>query len=149
MTNLMSKESRYDALYMDMAERVAQMSYDRDRQVGAVLVKDGNIIAMGWNGTPAGMDNECKASNGATLPCVIHAEVNAIAKCAKSGSATEGATLYCTLSPCMDCTKLILQAGIKEVIVKELYEKGHDAWDLLKERKMVHYMADGSRQTPS
>jgi dCMP deaminase len=131
------KEERYDELYMDIASRVSEMSYDSDLKVGAVIVKEGNIISMGWNGTPSGFDNECKASNGATLPYVIHAESNAICKLAKTNGNGEGATLYTTTSPCMECTKLILQSGISEVIIKQASEKYMDAYQILKERNLI------------
>ena len=119
-----TKEARYDDLYMDIAQRVSEMSYDTDTQVGAVIVKDGNIISMGWNGTPAGFPNECKSTTtGSTLPYVIHAEANAICKLSRDGGNGLDATLYTTVAPCMECTKLILQSGIKEVVVAKAEEK--------------------------
>jgi len=120
---------------MDIAKRVGEMSYDIDTKVGAVIVKDGNIISMGWNGTPSGFDNSCKDhSTGSTLPIVIHAEANAICKLAKSSTTGEGSTLYCTLSPCIECAKLILQSGISNVVVGKLYEKDMEGFKLLKEK---------------
>merc|ERR1711871_817290 len=100
MNKANEKIKRYDKLYMDIAKRVGEMSYDSDTKVGSVIVKDGNIISMGWNGTPSGFDNNCKnPRTGSTLPIVIHSEANAVCKLAKSGGNSEGATLYCTLSP--------------------------------------------------
>jgi len=132
------KEIRYDDLYMDIAKRVSEMSYDTDTQVGAVIVKDGNIISMGWNGTPAGFPNECKsATTGSTLPYVIHAEANAICKLARTNGAGLGATLYTTLSPCIECTKLILQSGISEVVVDKAYEKDLEGFKILNEKGMI------------
>ena len=132
------KQARYDNLYMDIAKRVAEMSYDSDTKVGAVIVQDGNIISMGWNGTPAGFPNDCKHPNtGATLPYVIHAEANALAKLARDGGNGLGATLYCTLAPCMECTKLILQSGIREVVIEKADERYMGSYNLLKEKGMI------------
>ena len=132
------KEERYDDLYMDIAKRVSKMSYDKDTQVGAVIVKDGNIISMGWNGTPAGFPNECKhPSTGVTLPYVIHAETNAICKLSRDGGNGLDATLYSTLAPCMECTKLILQSGIKEVVIDKADEKYMDGYKILKEKGII------------
>jgi len=131
---------------MDVANRVAQMSYDCDTQVGAIIVKDGNIISMGWNGTPAGFPNECKNPHtGATLPTVIHAEANAICKLAKSGMSGEGASIYVTLSPCIECTKLILQSGIKEVIIAKGDDKYIDSFKILKEKGMIRLCESNSK----
>jgi len=132
------KEARYDDLYMDIAKRVSQMSYDTDTQVGAVLVKDGNIISMGWNGTPSGFDNECKHSHtGVTLPTVIHAEANAICKLARTGGNGLGSTLYTTLAPCMECTKLILQSGVSEVVINQADDRYMEAYTILKTKGMI------------
>jgi len=132
------KEERYDDLYMDIAKRVSKMSYDKDTQVGAVIVKDGNIISMGWNGTPAGFPNECKhPSTGVTLPYVIHAEANAICKLSRDGGNGLGSTLYSTLAPCMECTKLILQSGIKEVVIDKADERYMDGYKILKEKGII------------
>ena len=132
------KEERYDTLYMDIANRVAEMSYDSDTQVGAVIVKDGNIISMGWNGTPSGFDNSCKhPETGATLSTVIHAEANAICKLARTSGSGLGSTLYTTLSPCIECTKLILQSGISEVVVDKAYEKDLEGFKILNEKGMI------------
>ena len=135
-------------LFMDIAKRVAEMSYAKRKQVGAVAVKDGNILSISWNGTPAGTDNCCERieyydeiqgyhddeiqinypyanEHGfyklVTKDIVIHAESNCLIKCAKEGRSTLGATLFLTLSPCISCAKMILQAGIKEVFYDEEY----------------------------
>jgi len=137
-----NKTERYDHLYMDIAYRVSEMSYDTDTQVGAVIVKDGNIISMGWNGTPAGFPNHCKdTTTGNTLPIVIHAEANAICKLARSSTNGEGATLYTTLSPCTECTKLILQSGITNVVVGQAYEKDMAGYTILNNKKMIKVLA--------
>jgi len=132
------KQARYDDLYMDIAKRVSQMSYDSDTKVGALLVKDGNIISMGWNGTPSGFPNDCKHSHtGVTLPTVIHAEANAICKLARTGGNGSDAVLYTTLAPCMECTKLILQSGISEVVIEQADDRYMEAYTLLKEKGMI------------
>jgi len=117
----MDKQQRYDELYLDIATRISEMSHDTDHKVGTVIVKDNNILAFGFNGMPAGMSNECKHPNGGTLPEVIHAEANALCKLAKGTVSSEGATLYSTLSPCIECAKLIMQAGITRVLFTETY----------------------------
>jgi len=137
-TPLEFKQARYDTLYMDIAERISEMSYDTDTKVGAVIVKDGNIISMGWNGTPSGFPNDCKHPNtGVTLPYVIHAEANAICKLARDGGNGLGATLYTTLAPCMECTKLILQSGISEVVVLKGEDKYIDSFKILNDKGML------------
>ena len=137
-----NKTERYDHLYMAIAYRVSEMSHDTDTKVGAVIVKDGNIISMGWNGTPSGFPNQCKdSSTGRTLPIVIHAEANALCKLAKSSTNGEGATLYTTLSPCTECTKLILQSGITNVVVGQAYEKDMVGYSILNNKKMVKVLA--------
>jgi dCMP deaminase len=113
------------SLYIDIAERVAQESHARRRKVGAIIVKDSRIISTGWNGMPSGWDNNCEIEldDGSLLtrPEVLHAESNCIAKLAKSTESGENADLYITLSPCLDCAKLILQSGIKSVYYKTVY----------------------------
>ena len=132
------KQARYDDMYMDIAKRVSEMSYDTDTKVGAIIVKDGNIISMGWNGTPSGFPNECKhPSTGATLPYVIHAEANAITKLARTGGNGSDAVLYTTLAPCMECTKLILQSGISEVVVLKGEDKYIDSFKILNDKGML------------
>lgn len=111
-----SKQLRYDTAYLRMALSWAQLSHCTRKQVGAIIVKDDMIISDGYNGTPSGFDNCCEDENGNTHWYVLHAEANAILKVAKSTNNAKGATLYLTLSPCKDCSKLILQAGIKRVV---------------------------------
>lgn len=112
----MNKSAKYHQLYMDIAKRVAQMSYDRDTQVGAVIVKNGNILSMGFNGMPTGLPNDCKDSEGKTLPEVIHAEQNAIYKLARDNGNALGATIYVTHAPCVKCCTAILMSGISTII---------------------------------
>ena len=106
-------------------------SYCKRRQVGAILVKDRMIISDGYNGTPSGFENQCEDENGVTKPYVLHAEANAITKVAKSGNSSKGATLYVTAAPCIECAKLIIQAGIARVVYKDEYRLT-DGIDLLK-----------------
>jgi dCMP deaminase len=113
--------SKFDQRYLEMAQVWAKNSYCRRRQVGALLVKDRMIISDGYNGTPSGFENICEDESGVTKPYVLHAEANAITKVAKSGNSSEGATLYVTASPCMECAKLIIQAGIKRVVYQDQY----------------------------
>ena len=115
------KHRKFDASYLEMASVWARNSYCKRRQVGAIIVKDRMIISDGYNGTPAGFENVCEDDNGVTKPYVLHAEANAITKVAKSGNSSEGATLYVTASPCMECSKLIIQAGIKRVVYRDEY----------------------------
>ena len=118
----MADQHKLDQVYLNIAKEVSLLSHCERSKVGAVLVKDGNIIAFGYNGTPAGMNNCCERHD-VTVPEVIHAEMNAILKAARSGYAVGGAELYLTLSPCVDCAKLILQSGIKRVIYLQEYRK--------------------------
>lgn len=104
-----------------MARIWSENSYCVRRKVGALLVKDGMIISDGYNGTPSGMENVCEDEDGLTKPYVLHAEANAITKVAQSNNSSRGATLYITASPCMECSKLIIQAGIKRVVYNESY----------------------------
>ena len=117
------KVKRYEALYIDIAQRISDMSHAERLKVGCVLVNDDNILSFGFNGAPAGFENACEDSDGTTLPHVLHAESNCISKVAKTPMSSEGATLYCTHSPCMDCSKLIAQAGIKKVIYASKYRE--------------------------
>lgn len=112
--------NKFDSKYIRMARIWAENSRCKRRQVGALLVKDRMIISDGYNGTPSGFENECE-ENGVTKPYVLHAEANAISKVAKSGNSSEGATLYVTASPCLECSKLIIQAGIKRVVYSDEY----------------------------
>lgn len=116
-----SKQFLLDQRYLKMARIWAQNSYCRRRQVGALLVKDKMIISDGYNGTPSGFKNNCEDENNHTFPYVLHAEANAITKVAKSNNSSEGATLYVTSSPCLECSKLIIQAGIKRVVFYDAY----------------------------
>ena len=120
---------KFDQRYIEMAEIWAKNSYCKRRQVGALLVKNNMIISDGYNGTPSGFENVCE-ENGVTKPYVLHAEANAISKVAKSGNSSEGATLYVTASPCIECAKLIIQSGIKRVVYKDEYRLT-DGIDLL------------------
>lgn len=122
---------KFDLSYLKMASVWAQNSYCKRRQVGALLVKDRMIISDGYNGTPSGFENNCEDESGATKPYVLHAEANAITKVAKSGNSSEGSTLYVTASPCIECAKLIIQAGIKRVVYRDAYRLT-DGIDLLK-----------------
>ena len=112
----MTKAELLDRRYLRMARIWAENSYCTRRQVGALIVKDKMIISDGYNGTPSGFTNICEGSNGLTLPYVLHAEANAITKIARSGNNSDGATLYVTDAPCIECAKLIIQAGIKRVV---------------------------------
>ena len=123
--------SKFDDKYIKMAEIWAGNSYCKRRQVGALLVKDRMIISDGYNGTPSGFENICEDENGATKPYVLHAEANAITKVAKSGNSSQDATLYVTAAPCIECSKLIIQAGIKRVVYKDEYRLT-DGVDLLR-----------------
>jgi dCMP deaminase len=116
------KQLRYDQAYLRMATSWAKLSHCNRKQVGALIVKDSMIISDGYNGTPAGFDNCCEDEAGETFWYVLHAEANAILKVAKSTNNSKGATLYLTLSPCKDCSKLILQAGITRVVYKDAYK---------------------------
>ena len=122
---------KFDSRYIEMASVWAKNSYCRRRQVGALLVKDRMIISDGYHGTPSGFENICEDENGVTKPYVLHAEANAITKVAKSGNSSAGATLYVTASPCVECSKLIIQAGIKRVVYRDEYRLT-DGVDLLR-----------------
>lgn len=122
---------KFDKSYLRMASVWARNSYCRRRQVGALLVKDRMIISDGYNGTPSGFENVCEDETGATKPYVLHAEANAISKIAKSGNSSDGATLYVTASPCLECSKLIIQAGIRRVVYRDEYRLT-DGVDLLR-----------------
>ena len=125
------KQRLLDQRYLKMADIWAQNSYCKRRQVGALIVKDKMIISDGYNGTPSGFENVCEDENNVTKPYVLHAEANAITKVAKSGNSSDEATLYVTSSPCMECSKLIIQAGIKRVVFTENY-RIEDGINLLK-----------------
>lgn len=116
------KQLKYDTSYLKMAREWSQLSYCDRKQVGALIVKDKMIISDGYNGTPSGFENICETDLGNTKWYVLHAEANAILKVAKSTQSTDGATLYQTLSPCKDCSKLIHQSGIKRVVFIKKYK---------------------------
>ena len=121
-----------DIVYMNIAGEVSQLSKCSRKKVGAIIVKDNNILSFGYNGTPSGFCNTCEEDNK-TKWSVLHAESNAIVKVAKSTNSSSGSTLYCTLSPCKDCSKLIIQAGIIKVVYKEVYKGSTEGLDLMKE----------------
>lgn len=125
------KQESLDRRYLQMARIWAENSYCVRRKVGAIIVKDGMIISDGFNGTPSGFENVCEDENGLTKPYVLHAEANAITKVARSNNSSNGATLYVTASPCLECSKLIIQAGINRVVYSEPYRLC-DGIDLLK-----------------
>ena len=116
-----TKQKALDLRYMRMAKIWAENSYCERRKVGALLVKDKMIISDGYNGTPSGFENVCEDENNVSKPYVLHAEANTISKVARSHNSSEGATLYVTASPCMECAKLIIQAGIRRVVYGENY----------------------------
>ena len=127
----MGKKEELDIRYLRMAQIWSENSYCKRRQVGALVVKDKMIISDGYNGTPSGFENVCEDENNVTKPYVLHAEANAITKIARSGNNSEGSTLYVTDSPCIECSKLIIQAGIKRVIYAREYRLT-DGADLLR-----------------
>ena len=127
----LNKQIELDRRYLRMAKIWSENSYCARRQVGALIVKDQMIISDGYTGTPAGFENVCEDDNGVTKPYVLHAEANAITKIARSGNNSDGATLYVTDSPCIECAKLIIQAGIKRVIYGREYRLT-DGIDLLR-----------------
>jgi dCMP deaminase len=126
-----SKQKLLDERYMRMARIWAENSYCERRKVGALLVKNKMIISDGYNGTPSGFENNCEDENNQSKAYVLHAEANAISKIARSHNSSDGATLYVTASPCIECAKLIIQAGIKRVVFGEEY-RIMDGVDLLK-----------------
>lgn len=137
------KQRLLDERYLRMTKIWSENSYCTRRKVGAILVKDNMIISDGYNGTPSGFPNICEDSEGVTLPFVLHAEANAITKVARSNNSSEDSTLYVSTSPCMECTKLIIQAGIKRVVFSELY-RICDGIDLLRKVgiEVVHLPLD-------
>lgn len=125
------KQTQLDSRYLRMAQIWAENSYCLRRQVGAIIVKDKMIISDGYNGTPVGFENVCEDDNDHTKAYVLHAEANAITKVAQSNNSSNGATLYVTTSPCIECAKLIIQSGIQRVVFGEYY-RITDGVDLLK-----------------
>ena len=139
MAKELSKQQKLDLRYLRMARIWAENSYCKRRQVGAMVVKDKMIISDGYNGTPSGFENVCEENN-VTKPYVLHAEANAITKLARSSNNSEGSTLYVTASPCIECSKLIIQSGIKRVVYAEKYRLT-DGIDLLERAGVkVEYM---------
>ena len=118
----LQKQKKEDAMYMEIVDVIARRSHDEKHKVAAVVVKGNKILSYGWNGVPQGMRNETRNHRGETRWEVIHAEANALCKLASSTESSEGATVYCSLSPCTECSKLLLQAGIKRVVYGEEYQ---------------------------
>lgn len=125
------RQDDFDKRYLEMTRLWAKNSYCKRRQVGALIVKDRMIISDGYNGTPEGFENVCEDENNRTKPYVLHAEANAITKVAKSNNSSDGATLYITTSPCLECAKLIIQSGIRRVVFCDNYHSD-DGVELLK-----------------
>ena len=111
-----------DEYYMKIADLVSTRSHDNKYKVGCVIVRDRNILAEGYNGVPSGMIHRTRDIHGDTLPTVIHSEANALMKLARNGISSNGATIYCTYSPCFECAKLLLQAGIKKIVYQQVYD---------------------------
>ena len=134
------KQKKYDIAYLKMAMEWAKLSYCKRRQVGALIVKDRMIISDGFNGTPTGFENICEDDDNYTKWYVLHAEANAIMKVAASTQSSQGATLYITLSPCKECSKLIFQSGIKRVVYHQEY-KDNEGLKFLKKAglEITHY----------
>jgi len=134
------KIKKFDKSYLEMAHVWARNSYCKRRQVGALIVKDRMIISDGYNGTPSGFENICEDETGSTKQYVLHAEANAITKVAQSNNSSKGATLYVTDSPCVECSKLIIQSGIRRVVYDREY-RITDGLDLLKRAgvEVIHF----------
>ncbi len=144
MSDNSEKQILLDSRYLRMADVWAENSYCKRRKVGALLVKDKMIISDGFNGTPVGFENVCEDEEGMTKPYVLHAEANAITKVAESNNSSKGATLYVTTSPCIECSKLIIQSGIKRVVFSEIYRL-FEGLELLKRAgvECVHLTKEG------
>lgn len=145
------KQEKLDMRYLRMARIWSENSYCRRRKVGALVVKDKMIISDGYNGTPSGFENVCEDENNVTKPYVLHAEANAITKLARSSNNSDGSTLYVTASPCIECAKLIIQAGIKRVVYGEKYRLTDGLEPLRKAGVELTYMSvdsldDGGQQ---
>ena len=125
------KKEKYDKAYLRIAKEWGNLSYCQRKKVGAIIVKNKMIISDGYNGTPSGFENCCEDEDNVSKPYVLHAEANAITKVARSSNSSQGATLYVTASPCIECAKLIIQAGIKRVVYGENY-RIMDGLNLLK-----------------
>jgi dCMP deaminase len=138
-----AKQHKYDKAYLKMAQEWGKLSHCERRRVGALIVKNRMIISDGYNGTPTGFENPCEDDEGYTKWYVLHAEANAILKVAASTQSCEGATLYLTLSPCQECSKLVHQAGIKRVVYHEAYKEDSGLQFLIKagvELKHIPYL---------
>ncbi len=142
-----AKQERYDLAYLRMAQEWAQLSHCARRKVGALIVKDRMIISDGYNGTPTGFENCCEDEEGYTKWYVLHAEANAILKVAGSTHSCKGATLYLTMSPCKDCSKLIHQAGIKRLVYIERYKDSNGLDFLAKAGVEIHQIESITRET--
>lgn len=144
------KQELLDSRYLRMAKIWAENSYCRRRRVGAIIVKDSMIISDGFNGTPSGFENVCEDENGSTKAYVLHAEANAITKVARSNNSSDGATLYVTASPCIECAKLIIQSGIKRVVFDEMYRLC-DGIDLLRRAgvETIHLNISAVQEPPT
>jgi dCMP deaminase len=140
------KQQAFDKRYLEMALIWAKNSYCQRRQVGALIVKGKMIISDGYNGTPSGFENVCEDENNVTKPYVLHAEANAITKVAKSNNSSEGSTLYVTSSPCMECSKLIIQSGIQRVVYCNVYHNT-EGLDLLKRAGIELVYIDPEKET--
>ncbi len=125
-----TKSETLDRVYLNIAGEISQLSKCNRKKVGAIIVKNDNILSFGYNGTPMGLCNDCE-KDGVTKWQVLHAESNAISKVAKTTQSSQGSTLYCTLSPCDECSKLIIQAGITRVVYLEVYDKTTKGIDLM------------------
>jgi len=136
------KQNKYDRAYLRIAREWGQLSYCKRKKVGAIIVKDRMIISDGYNGTPSGFENCCEDDDNLTKWYVLHAEANAILKVARSTQSCEGATLYITMSPCKDCSKLIHQSGIKRVVYLQGYKDDSGIDFLLKAGVEVAHIAD-------
>lgn len=140
-----AKRHKYDTAYLRIAREWGQLSYCQRRKVGAIIVKDRMIISDGYNGTPSGFENCCEDDEGLTKWYVLHAEANAILKVAGSTQSCEGATLYITLSPCRECSKLIHQSGIRRVVFQQRYKDDSGLQFLLKAGVEVEQLAELDR----
>ncbi|NUY81503.1 dCMP deaminase family protein [Flavobacterium sp. MAH-1] len=136
------KLNKYDKAYLRIAREWGQLSYCKRKKVGAIIVKDRMIISDGYNGTPSGFENNCEDAEGLTNWYVLHAEANAILKVASSTQSCEGATLYITMSPCRECSKLIHQAGIRRVVYQEAYKDNSGIIFLQKAGVATEHIAD-------
>ena len=147
----MPSKRQLDKLYLNIAHDIRELSKCKRNRVGCVIVKNNNILSMGYNGTPSGMDNECEEYVFTTKPThqtkwyVLHAESNAIAKLAKSTQTSDKSTLYTTVSPCPDCAKLIIQSGIRRVVFMEMYRDGEKALELF-EKNGVEWQKQNNKK---